>query len=100
MASAQGLANANEAPFTLVVIVTGNGHVEDATDDINLCGPATGKCFQAYPSGTQVTLSATENAPGIAFNGWGGDCVVVPGSPFAARVVMDANKTCTASFGP
>ncbi|TKB63775.1 MAG: hypothetical protein E8D47_12765, partial [Nitrospira sp.] len=86
--------------FTLTVVVTGNGHADDATGGIFLCGPGTGDCTQAYPSGTQVTLSATENAPGVPFIGWGGDCVVVPGSPFAARVVMDANKTCTASFGP
>jgi len=73
--------------------------VTDSTFGI-YCGPTTpGDCTQVYPSGTQVTLSATENAPGVAFNGWGGDCTDIP-SPFAARVVMNSSKTCTASFGP
>jgi Immunoglobulin domain len=97
--SCPGAGQRQGAPFTLLVIVTGNGHVSDGAGGINLCRPASGDCTQAYPSGTQVTLSATENAPGVVFNGWGGACFDIP-SPFAARVIMDSSKTCTASFSP
>lgn len=97
--SCPGAGQRQGVPFTLLVIVTGNGRVSDGSGGINLCGPASGDCTQAYPSGTQVTLSATENAPGVVFNGWGAACFDVP-SPFAARVIMDSSKTCTASFSP
>ena len=97
--SCPGAGQRQGVPFTLLVIVTGNGTVSDGTGGINLCGPASGACTQAFPSGTQVTLSATGNAPGVVFNGWGAACFDVP-SPLAARVVMDSSKTCTASFSP
>ncbi|MFN0039054.1 MAG: Ig domain-containing protein, partial [Burkholderiales bacterium] len=87
-------------PFTLTVIVTGNGRVDDATGGIFLCGQGTGDCTQGYASGAQVTLSATGNAPGVAFNGWAANCGADIPSPFAVRIVMNSNKTCTASFGP
>ena len=97
--SCPGAGQRQGLPFTLLVIVTGNGRVNDGSGGINLCEPASGDCTQAYPSGTQVTLSATGNAPGVVFNGWGAACFDVP-SPLAARVVMDSSKTCTASFSP
>jgi hypothetical protein len=97
--SCPGAGQRQGAPFTLLVIVTGNGRVSDGSGGINLCGPTSGDCTQAFPNGMQVTLSATENAPGVIFNGWGGACFDVP-SPFAARVIMDSSKTCTASFSP
>ncbi len=97
--SCPGTGQRQAGGFTLTVNVTGNGTVSEGSGGINLCRPQSGDCTQAYPSGTQVTLFATENAPGVAFNGWGGDCTDIP-SPFAARVVMDSNKTCTASFSP
>jgi hypothetical protein len=97
--SCPGAGQRQGAQITLLVIVTGNGRVSDGTGGINLCGSTSGDCTQVYPNGTQVTLSATENAPGVIFNGWGGACFDVP-SPFAARVVMDSSKTCTASFSP
>ena len=97
--SCPGAGQRQGVPFTLLVIVTGNGRVSDGSGGINLCEPASGDCTQAFPSGTQVTLSATGNAPGVVFNGWGAACFDVP-SPLAARVVMDSSKTCTASFSP
>ena len=97
--SCPGAGQRQGVPFNLLVIVTGNGRVSDGSGGINLCESASGDCEQAYSSGTQVTLSATGNAPGVVFNGWGAACFDVP-SPFAARVVMDSSKTCTASFSP
>jgi len=89
--------------FTLTVVVTGNGQVRgypQVGDNYIECGPTTiGNCTQAYPSGMQVSLFALGNAPDVAFNGWGGDCANTQ-PPFDPLVVMDASKTCTASFSP
>jgi hypothetical protein len=47
-----------------------------------------------YPSGTSVTLTAVP-ASGYAFTGWGG---ALGGTANPATLVMDANKSVTASF--
>jgi hypothetical protein len=46
--------------------------------------------------GSQVTVIATPG-PGQTLQSWGGDCVALA-DPTRARVVMVANRTCTASF--
>ena len=48
-----------------------------------------------YAIGSTAQATATANA-GSSFAGWGGDCGTETTTPL--DVVMDANKTCTASF--
>jgi YVTN family beta-propeller protein/YD repeat-containing protein len=77
--------------FTLTVTKTGNG---TGTVTSNLSGINCGSdCTQDYASNTEVTLTAT---PSISsgFTGWSGDPDCSDGI-----VTMDANKTCTATFG-
>ncbi len=50
----------------------------------------------SYASGTSVTLTATP-AAGFTFSGWSGDAT---GSASSTSVIMDANKTVTATFTP
>jgi hypothetical protein len=54
--------------------------------------PASGP----YDPGTSVTLTATPD-PGFAFAGWSGD---VSGTQNPVTLVMDADKSVTASFAP
>ena len=52
-------------------------------------------CTESYPDNTVVTLTAR---PGVKsyFVGWSGDC---SGTERTTTVTMDADKTCTATFG-
>jgi hypothetical protein len=52
-------------------------------------------CTEIYIEGTVVTLRAY---PGVNsfFDGWSGDC---SGTELTTTVAMDADKTCTATFG-
>jgi hypothetical protein len=52
-------------------------------------------CTESYPDNTVVTLTAY---PGVKsyFVGWSDDC---SGTDPTAQVTMDADKTCTATFG-
>ncbi|MBI2487103.1 MAG: beta-propeller fold lactonase family protein [Deltaproteobacteria bacterium] len=77
--------------FTLTVTKTGNGTgtVTSSPTGIN-CGS---DCTQDYDSNTEVTLTATPSF-GSGFTGWSGDPDCSDGI-----VTMDANKTCTATFG-
>lgn len=68
--------------YSLTVNTVGNGSVS----------PGSGN----YPEGTTVTLTATP-AEGYAFGGWSGD---LSGSSLSASVLMDADKSVTATFIP
>jgi hypothetical protein len=76
--------------FALRVSKSGNGTVSSAPAGIN-CGST---CTATYPSGTQVTLTAT---PGRnqQFVGWSGACT---GTAATCTVTMDADKSVGASF--
>lgn len=74
----------------LTVEVTGEGTVTSSPAGID-CGD---DCAAKYLLGESVTLTGTA-ADGWSLVGWGGDC---SGSETTAVVVMDASKTCTATF--
>jgi hypothetical protein len=84
----------------LTVNVTGGGSVsEDPAGQINACtdAPVGNECTNTYSHGTTVTLEATP--PSIDHGvTWGGDCTVDANDPLRATVLMDADKTCTATF--
>ena len=86
--------------FILTVAVTGNGQVSAAATPapsigiIQDCGPDGIDCAANYPQHSQVTLEASP-APHHHFSGWGGDC---SGTGFSTSVVLDDDRTCTASF--
>ena len=82
--------NAIFSPFTLTVTKNGNGTVTSEPPGID-CGD---DCTQTYDSGTVVTLTATPD-PGSTFDGWTGNPDCEDGV-----ITMDADKTCTAIFGP
>ena len=72
-------------PFTLIVRVSGAGHVTSSPAGID----CPSMCSASFAPGTQVTLTAT----GSTFFGWGGvlACFPPPGSP--------ASRTCTFTLG-
>ena len=75
-------------PKTLTVNVTGNGTVTGPS--ISCTG--TG-CTQTYPTGTQVTLGATQWADYL-FTGWTGGCTGTGG----CTVTMNGAVTVNATF--
>lgn len=52
-------------------------------------------CYDEYPSGTNVTLTATPN-PGYSFGGWSGDCTGTGG----CTVSMTSSKNVSVLFIP
>jgi parallel beta-helix repeat protein len=78
-------------PFTLTVEKAGDGIVTSDPGGI-FCGE---DCTEVYDDGTVVTLTAH---PGVKsyLASWSGDC---SGTGLTTQVTMDADKTCTATFG-
>ena len=74
--------NAATTQYTLTVNIAGLGNVA--------LNPSGG----VYDSGTMVTLTATPNA-NYQFSGWSGDW---SGTASQTTIMMDANKTITATF--
>jgi hypothetical protein len=56
-------------------------------------------CTQSYPSGTPVTLSASE-ADGSVFIGWGGDCAIFGTLDCDLTMSSDHSVTATFNLGP
>ena len=77
-------------PLTVTKSGTGNGTVTSLPPGID-CGS---DCGEGYPSGTPVTLTATQ-AGGSFFAGWSGGGCSGTGS---CLVTMDAVKSVTATF--
>ena len=90
-------ATFNQAPpneYTLTVTKegTGDGTVSSNPGGID-CG---GSCSASFDEGTLVTLTATPEA-GSVFVGWGGACSAC-GNSQSCPVMMDSDKSCTATF--
>nr|WP_304608466.1 malectin domain-containing carbohydrate-binding protein [Pontibacter anaerobius] len=76
------LGQSGTANYTLTVGTAGSGTVTKRPDQ------------SSYAGGTSVTLTAVP-ATGYQFSGWSGD---VSGTTTPLSIVMDANKTVTATF--
>lgn len=81
---------ATTATFTLSITVSGNGSVSSTPSGITNC---RGTCSASFAANTTVTLTATPDS-GWSFVGWGGAC----SGTGTCQVVMDANKSVTATF--
>ena len=84
----------NGGPTGAVGTVTSNSGDIDCTNGPN--GP--GVCTADYPSGTQVTLTATPDQ--TQFVGWSGDVPGSCGSNLTCTVTVSGYTTVTATFAP
>jgi len=87
--------------LNIVMAGTAEGTVTDNLGQINCqetnSGAESGNCTTSYPSGTQVTLTATALG---AFGGFGGSPTACTGSGTTCQVTVTANETVTATFNP
>lgn len=81
----------------VALIGTGSGSVTAMQGGISCDGSAASDCDEVYPYDTDVTLTATANAPSF-FVGWsGGGC---SGNAATCLVDMLSAQTVTANFSP
>ncbi|MHA2675518.1 MAG: choice-of-anchor Q domain-containing protein [bacterium JZ-2024 1] len=83
--------------FTLAITIAGTGNGGVMGTGISCTksgGVVSGDCSEPFTAGTNVILNAGANT-GSTFAGWSGDCT---GTNTTTTVLMDANKTCTATF--
>lgn len=73
----------------LTVRISGNGHVSSVPGGID-CGS---DCSEDYPSGSEVTLTATPD-DGASFTGWGGACA----GTADCTLIVDSALSVTANF--
>ncbi len=79
---------------TLTTSTRGNGGGSITSSPAGItCGSTTMDCFENYPVGTVVTLTATPTA-GSFFTGWSGDC----SGTGTCTLTMDKAHSVTASF--
>lgn len=82
------------ANFTLTIIKAGTGSGTVASVPVAItCGAA---CSASFPAGSTVQLTAAPSL-GSSFGGWTGDAT---GANLVIQVVMNGNKTVTATFNP
>ena len=86
-----GLGDVCDRRLTVKKAGSGTGTVTSDPAGI-YCGA---DCTETYDDGTIVTLTARV-FPNSYFVGWSGDC---SGTEHTTTVIMDADKTCTATFG-
>lgn len=93
-ASLSGTSGQQEFDLRVILTGAGQGKVTSSDGKIN-CPP---QCTAKYKPNTPVTLQA-DAAAGSAFDGWGGDCSG-SGRNNTCTIVMNGDKTVTASFSP
>ncbi|MHA2675304.1 MAG: InlB B-repeat-containing protein [bacterium JZ-2024 1] len=81
------------ATANLTVSKNGNGVVTSTPSGIS-CGMGCASQTASFTASSTVLLFAYPD-PGWRFAGWGGDC---SGNATNVQIIMDANKTCTATF--
>ncbi|MGQ9858736.1 MAG: choice-of-anchor D domain-containing protein [Thermodesulfobacteriota bacterium] len=82
-----------DSDYTLTVKKAGSGEGMITSDPAGIsCGE---DCQEAYPLNTSVVLTASP-AEGSSFAGWSGNCTDIGDG--LARVTMNSDKTCTATF--
>ncbi len=79
------------------------GKVAAATYTLTLTQPPNGSLSASpagasHAAGTRVVVTAAA-AAGYALTAWGGDCAGVAATSASCALVMDANKTASATFG-
>ncbi|HHJ18063.1 MAG TPA: choice-of-anchor D domain-containing protein, partial [Gammaproteobacteria bacterium] len=92
--------------LSLSVAGTGSGRVTSSPGTVNC---AAGTCTTLIGENTPVQLTAVPAADSV-FGGWSGDCatggsvtataVSSPAAAASASVLVDADKSCTATFTP
>jgi uncharacterized delta-60 repeat protein len=88
-------ANFSKA-YTSLLLTAGNGGGTVGWDEENRIDGLAGD-GKVYESGKKAYLTAVADDDSI-FTGWTGDCSAVNISPF--ELIMNADKTCTATFEP
>ena len=79
---------------TLVASISGSGSGTITSLPAGIrCGVTTRDCYENFPTGTTVTLTATP-AAGSSFTGWSGACT----GTGTCTLVMDGARSVTASF--
>ncbi|MDM8559413.1 Calx-beta domain-containing protein [Candidatus Parabeggiatoa sp. HSG14] len=82
-------------PFKLIVKKDGSGTGRIASNVVGInCGEI---CEANYEKGKEVILTA-ESGENSQFSGWGGDCIVLSSTLNSAKVTLDDEKACTATF--
>ena len=84
---ASGPGQPSGIQLTVTTTGTGSGTVTSSPAGIN----CPGTCTASFQSGTQVTLTATQNG----FSGWSGGC---SGSSLTCTITMSSNQNVSASF--
>ena len=79
---------------TLVASISGSGSGSITSQPAGIrCGGTTKDCYENYPTGTSVILTATP-AAGSTFTGWSGAC----SGTGTCTLVMDGARSVTATF--
>jgi len=92
-------ALADEPSPTHPTLVVGNTGVAGASGTVTSEPPGIScgsDCSESYPSGTDVTLTAS-SAAGSVFSGWSGACF---GTDPTCELTMSQNRSVTATFHP
>jgi uncharacterized protein (DUF2345 family) len=82
--------------LTVSEIGSGTGTVTSSDNAITCASGSTTGCSSSYPSGTQVTLTASATGTST-FLGWGGACAA-SGTSATCNVTMNSALSVTASF--